>query len=131
MLDDSSGADVCRASDLECVRIPSFPQHSSSESNMSTETRCRLLQSGNFADVKIVCGDRSWDCHIAILTSRSTWFRKALAGPFEVRRCATSSNPIDTDNCQIQEASTRKVELNEENPTCIDLALKYIYGGGE
>lgn len=30
-----------------------------------------------------------------------------------------------------QEASTRRVKLDEENPISVDLALKYIYGRGE
>ncbi|KAG8158348.1 hypothetical protein KVR01_012109 [Diaporthe batatas] len=70
-----------------------------------------LLKSGNFADVDIVCGDRTWKCHRAILVPRSAWFQKALSGPFE-------------------EASTRQIKLDEENPDSVDLALKYIYSRG-
>ncbi|KAG8157976.1 hypothetical protein KVR01_012248 [Diaporthe batatas] len=70
-----------------------------------------LLSSGNFSDVEVVCGDRSWKCHGAILVPRCLWFRKALTGPF-------------------QESNTRKITLAEEDPICIDLVLKYIYGGG-
>ncbi|POS71365.1 hypothetical protein DHEL01_v210241 [Diaporthe helianthi] len=71
-----------------------------------------LLSSGNFSDVKVVCGDRSWKFHGAILVPRCMWFRKALTGAFT-------------------EATTRKITLEEQDPICIDLLLKYIYGGGE
>lgn len=30
-----------------------------------------------------------------------------------------------------QEANTRRVRLNEQDPASVDLALKHIYGGGE
>ncbi|KAH8767329.1 hypothetical protein F5883DRAFT_521940 [Diaporthe sp. PMI_573] len=87
MADDTSGTDDCEDGDLE------------------------LLRSGNFADVEIVCGDRSWKCHRAILVPRSVWFRKALSGPF-------------------QEASNKRISLDEETPVCVELALKFIYGRG-
>ncbi|POS77134.1 hypothetical protein DHEL01_v204472 [Diaporthe helianthi] len=70
-----------------------------------------LLRSGNFADVVVICKYRKWKCHQAILIPRSVWFEKALSGHFE-------------------EATTGKVNLDEENPTYVDLALKYIYGNG-
>lgn len=88
MAEVSADADDCKARELEYVRNTFFhwsvilwnitwqltlPLHS-------------LLESGNFSDAEIVCGERSWKCHRAILTSRSTWFRKALSGPFEVSR---------------------------------------------
>ncbi|KAL1869161.1 hypothetical protein Daus18300_005698 [Diaporthe australafricana] len=71
-----------------------------------------LLQSGYFADVEVVCGDRVWNCHRVILASRSVWFRKALSGSF-------------------QEASDKRIKLDEEKPHSVALALEYIYGGGE
>ncbi|KAL2277930.1 hypothetical protein FJTKL_15060 [Diaporthe vaccinii] len=70
-----------------------------------------LLSSGNFSDVEVVCGNRSWKCHGAILVPRCLWFRKALMGHFK-------------------EANTRQVTLVEEDPICVDLVLKYIYGRG-
>lgn len=44
---------------------------------------------------------------------------------------ATTCHTTKTNSCKTQEASTGQVNLNEENPTCVDLALKYIYGGGK
>lgn len=38
----------------------------------------RLLESGNFADATIVCGDRTWKVHKLILSSRSKWFSTAF-----------------------------------------------------
>ncbi|KAJ4388052.1 hypothetical protein N0V93_008657 [Gnomoniopsis smithogilvyi] len=35
----------------------------------------RLLESGDYADVRLECGDRLFDCHRPILSSNSGWFR--------------------------------------------------------
>ncbi|KAK7917708.1 hypothetical protein PG985_011316 [Apiospora marii] len=38
------------------------------------------LKSGYASDVKVVCGDRTWNLHKVILSTRSTFFRKAFTG---------------------------------------------------
>lgn len=50
----------------------------------------KLLESGNFADVTVTCGDKSWKVHKIILCSRSKWFEKALTGGFKVGPSCTS-----------------------------------------
>lgn len=93
--------------------------------------RHSLLSSGNFSDVEIICGDRVWKCHRAILATRSVWFRKALSGPFEVRQEPSVVVLVKADHRNAQEASSRRVNLEEKDPIFIDLALKHIYGNGE
>lgn len=44
----------------------------------------KLLESGNFSDVTVTCGNKTWKLHKNILCSRSMWFEKALTGGFQV-----------------------------------------------
>ncbi|KAK7917707.1 hypothetical protein PG985_011315 [Apiospora marii] len=69
-----------------------------------------LLRSRVLADVKVSCGDRSWDLHKLILCSRCSFFKKALTGEFE-------------------EAKTGHVILRENDPEEIDGIIQYIYTG--
>lgn len=59
----------------------------SSDDMFSDDMSCyhRLLETGNFADAVIICGQKSWNVHKIIICSRCDWFRKALDGNFEVR----------------------------------------------
>ncbi|KAI0011243.1 hypothetical protein F4779DRAFT_573948 [Xylariaceae sp. FL0662B] len=50
-----------------------------------------LLETGEFSDAVVKCGQRSWKVHRAILCPRSKWFRAALAGHFRV---STESLPL-------------------------------------
>lgn len=43
-----------------------------------------LFETGNFADATIVCGDRTWKVHKAILSSRCKWFKAAFFGNLAV-----------------------------------------------
>lgn len=42
------------------------------------------MESGDFADVEIICQGRSWKAHQAILAARSPWFKRALSGDWTV-----------------------------------------------
>lgn len=49
-------------------------------------------------------------------------------------RCVAAQQTVvvlETDHPNAQEASNRRVNLDEENPFCVGLALEYIYGRGE
>ncbi|KAI0154919.1 hypothetical protein GGR57DRAFT_465421 [Xylariaceae sp. FL1272] len=41
------------------------------------------LESALFADVTVVCGDKTWKLHRNILCSRCTYFQKGLTGNFK------------------------------------------------
>lgn len=45
----------------------------------------RLLETGNFSDVRLECGGQSWNLHKAIICNRCVWFRRALTGSYKVR----------------------------------------------
>ncbi|KAK7946355.1 uncharacterized protein PG986_010676 [Apiospora aurea] len=70
----------------------------------------KLLKCGDLADVKVSCGERSWDLHKAILCSRCPFFERALVGQF-------------------QEARTSHVILRENDPDEVDGVIEYIYTG--
>ncbi|KAK2609394.1 hypothetical protein N8I77_002891 [Diaporthe amygdali] len=70
----------------------------------------KLLETGNFADIEIICRGRTFKVHKAVVCSRSLWFEKALTGGFA-------------------EAATGKVKIDEEEPEAIEVMLRYIYGG--
>lgn len=44
-----------------------------------------LLESGKFSDMKVSCGDRTWNLHKAILSDRCPFFENALTGGFKAR----------------------------------------------
>lgn len=43
-----------------------------------------LLQSGNYADAKIIANGKTYNVHKNVLCTRSKWFRKVLEGAFRV-----------------------------------------------
>lgn len=69
--------------------------------------------------------------HGAILCTRSVWFKKALTGPFKVRRFSSDiiRYPENLLTMRHQESETRTVTLQEQQPCDIDCFLKFIYTG--
>ena len=63
-----------------------------------------------FSDVKIVCGDKVFDCHRIFLSSRSSVFRAMFQHG-------------------MTEAQTRRIEIKELEPEVVQAMLKYIYTG--
>jgi len=68
------------------------------------------FQNKNLSDVKIVCGDRIFDCHRIILSSRSLVFRAMFLHG-------------------MAEAQTKRVEIKELQPEVVNTMLKFIYTG--
>ncbi|CAJ2500871.1 Uu.00g037240.m01.CDS01 [Anthostomella pinea] len=64
----------------------------------------------DMSDVKLTCGDMTWNVHKAILCSRNVFFHKALMGNFA-------------------EARTNEVILHETDPKDAYSVLHYIYTG--
>jgi len=63
-----------------------------------------------FSDVKIACGDRVFDCHRIILSSRSSVFRAMFEHDME-------------------EAKTKRVEIKEAKSDVVHAMLEHIYTG--
>ncbi|RYO90671.1 hypothetical protein DL766_006160 [Monosporascus sp. MC13-8B] len=70
----------------------------------------KLLASGNLSDVEIRCRDKSWKLHKLILSSRCTWFDKALNGKF-------------------MEASSGVVTIENFEPDRVYQMIQFIYTG--
>ncbi|KAI0130430.1 hypothetical protein BJ170DRAFT_720572 [Xylariales sp. AK1849] len=69
-----------------------------------------LLESGMFADVKVICAERTWDIHKSIICTRCPYFQKAFGGDFE-------------------EAKTGKLILRDQLPNEVDWVIKFLYSG--
>jgi len=68
------------------------------------------LNDKDFSDVKIVCGNRVFDCHRINLSTRSTVFRAMFQHG-------------------MAETQTRRVEIKELEPVVVEAMLEYIYTG--
>jgi len=62
----------------------------------------------DYADVVITCGDRKFECHKVILTSRSPVFKSMFGAG-------------------MKEGCTGRVEIKDMNPEVLENLLKYIY----
>ncbi|TPX12628.1 uncharacterized protein E0L32_000805 [Thyridium curvatum] len=71
----------------------------------------RLLRSGYLTDIKIICGDRKWSAHKAILGSRSQWLKNAMGGGPE-------QGLID------------EIRIEDQDSDLVDCILVYLYTGG-
>lgn len=54
------------------------------EADPAAKRMLGLLESGEYADCIVSCGDTQWKCHRAILGSGSAWFREQIAKPLPV-----------------------------------------------
>jgi len=68
------------------------------------------LNDTEYSDVKIVCGDKIFDCHRIFLSSRSSVFRAMFQHG-------------------MTEAQTRRIEIKELEPEVLQAMLEYIYTG--
>lgn len=76
-------------------------------------TRSRLFESGNFADVDIICqGDVVLKAHKVILCTRSSWFKAALTGLW-------------------LEADSLRICVDDKDPATMKILLKYLYSGSK
>lgn len=83
----------------------------------------RLLESGNYADLRICCSDVFFDVHCAIVCTRSLFFAKAVAGPFKV--CSLSQPTDSTD--QVQESISREIDLSADEVPVVRAMIRYLY----
>ncbi|KAL1999358.1 hypothetical protein VTN02DRAFT_4640 [Thermoascus thermophilus] len=68
----------------------------------------QLLESGQYSDFTIICGDREFRVHQAIVCPQSKIFERACTGKFV-------------------EASTKTMTLVQEDPAIIALMIDYLY----
>ncbi|KAK8103731.1 uncharacterized protein PG998_010764 [Apiospora kogelbergensis] len=69
-----------------------------------------LLATGNFSDVRLECGSKTYNLHKSIICNRCVWFRRALTGSYK-------------------EAKTNVVCLTTFSPEQVDIMVCYLYTG--
>lgn len=57
----------------------------------------KLLETGNFADAELICGDKTFKTHKSVVCTRSVWFEKALAGGFKASTSWASAKSPEQD----------------------------------
>ncbi|KAK6438240.1 hypothetical protein LTR95_005566 [Oleoguttula sp. CCFEE 5521] len=67
-----------------------------------------LLISGNFSDFVIVCGEKEWNVHKAIICPHSEYFMKACYGQFN-------------------EAKRGRIDLSCDDQDALDVLITYLY----
>jgi len=121
-LPDDSLTIVCDVSIVGQEKILSgckFPDETSKNLNKSRKDKCykqlsqdleQSFHSEEFADCKVVCRDREFNCHMFMLSSRSAVFRAMFSNKME-------------------EATTRKCEIKDLSPEVVEDMLEFIYTG--
>ena len=70
--------------------------------------RNRLLEIGKYSDLTILCGEKKYAVHRAIICSRSGFFDGACSNPF-------------------REAETGIINLSEDDPDAVDYMVHCMY----
>ncbi|KAK7569169.1 BTB/POZ protein [Phyllosticta citricarpa] len=91
---------------------PHFEQNIEPKDESATRPFSRLLESGDFSDLKIHCEDAMWKVHKAIICSQSEFFRAAC-------------NPRHG----FKEATSGAIELHEVNRYIIQAVIDFLYTG--
>lgn len=73
-------------------------------------TNQSLYKTGKYSDLTIKCQGKTWKCHQAIICPQSKPLAAALNGSFK-------------------EATTREIDLEEEDPDIVKLMLDFLYRG--
>ncbi|EWZ40999.1 hypothetical protein FOZG_06426 [Fusarium oxysporum Fo47] len=69
-----------------------------------------LLQSEKFSDITIICGERQFKTHRAVVCTQSPFFDKAMSGDY-------------------MESTSRSIELPEDDPDVVERFLEFLYTG--
>ncbi|OQO00436.1 hypothetical protein B0A48_13785 [Cryoendolithus antarcticus] len=69
-----------------------------------------MLETGDFSDFSIVCGEREWKVHKAIISHQSEYFKAACSGGFD-------------------EASSKQIDLSCDDVTALETLISFMYTG--
>ncbi|PNP79249.1 hypothetical protein FNYG_07325 [Fusarium nygamai] len=76
--------------------------------NAQSEALANLLQTGDYSDLTITCGEDQYRVHKAIVCPRSNFFKAACDGKFK-------------------EAQTGRIDLPDDDPAAVRMMIKYLY----
>ncbi|ELR10048.1 hypothetical protein VC83_09072 [Pseudogymnoascus destructans] len=79
-----------------------------STKNVKLTTMYNCLITGAFSDLKITCGEKTWNAHRVVVCPKSSFFRAACAGNFK-------------------EATTEVINLEDDNPLMVRFMMDYLY----
>ncbi|TVY72053.1 Kelch-like protein 30 [Fusarium oxysporum f. sp. cubense] len=77
---------------------------------ISIHAALSTLQSEKFSDMTIICGERQFKIHRAVVCTQSPFFDKAMSGDY-------------------MESTSRSIELPEDDPDVVERFLKFLYTG--
>ncbi|KAF5611437.1 uncharacterized protein FSUBG_2270 [Fusarium subglutinans] len=69
-----------------------------------------LIHSEKFSDMTIICGERQFKTHRAVVCTQSPFFDKAMSGDYK-------------------ESTSRSIELLEDDPDVVERFLEFLYTG--
>lgn len=90
-----------------------------------TDSGCRLFRFGMNSDLKITCGEKSWDVHTAIICPRSAFFAKVcwhqslVGSPILFRPWVISHTR--------QVIASHHIVLRDDEPWALHKMLRYLY----
>ncbi|KAJ5814364.1 uncharacterized protein N7503_001114 [Penicillium pulvis] len=84
-----------------------------------------LMDGTNYSDIEIVCGDRNFPAHKAIVCSRSDWFKKACGSDSKARLFRI--HPRET--FANKEEACGKFNLGDKDAILLHVVLEFIYKG--
>ena len=125
-----AGSEITTSGTSKPTSVPRFSPDQGEDSEETTEENrgfLQLLQTGELADVDVVVGERTFQCHKAILGAKSPFFKAAFV--HDMKEKATGKITIDGDITTNERRSSSLILFEGlDSNTAHDL-LVYCYGG--
>ncbi|GAB1729040.1 hypothetical protein NU195Hw_g7886t1 [Hortaea werneckii] len=87
----------------------------------------KCFETGEYADMTITCSGRTWQVHKVVVCSQVPFFAKAVTGKFKVRHIRKKSMiPLLILR---QEARNSCIDLVDDDPSAVDVMLRWLYYG--
>ena len=95
----------------DCAQKHNAAKHNAAAQTGSERLKAaatQYLQDATFSDLTIVCESTEWKVHRCFIVPHSKWFERCCKGAF-------------------QEGSSRRIELEEDNPLAVARMITYFY----
>jgi hypothetical protein len=91
------------------------------------EAMSLLLKSAKYSDLTLICNGHEFPVHRAIVCPHSPFFDAACKGEFQVITRTFRTNIQTKTDSSLQEAHTRRVELQDDDPDTVKCMVSYMY----